>query len=86
MELYLDTANIKLINQMCAVYPLSGITCNPSIVVNDKATIEELCALDPKLKVCIQVIGETVEDMLMDADKILKLRSPMLSSKCRLPQ
>jgi transaldolase len=47
MELYLDTANIELIKKMCAVYPLSGITCNPSIVVNDKAAIEDLCALDP---------------------------------------
>jgi TalC/MipB family fructose-6-phosphate aldolase len=74
MELYLDTANIKLINQMCEMYPLSGITCNPSIVINDQATIEELCALDERLKVCIQVIGETVEDMLADADKILSLR------------
>lgn len=74
MELYLDTANIELINKMCAIYPLSGITCNPSIVVNDHSTIEDLCALDPKLKVCIQVIGETVEDMLSDAEKILTLR------------
>ncbi|MDP2813866.1 MAG: transaldolase family protein [Erysipelotrichaceae bacterium] len=74
MELYLDTANIKLIKQMCEIYPLSGITCNPSIVIIDQATIEELCALDERLKVCIQVIGETVEDMLADAQKILSLR------------
>lgn len=74
MELYLDTANIKLIKQMCEIYPLRGITCNPSIVINDHATIEELCALDKELNVCIQVIGETVEDMLADADKILALR------------
>lgn len=74
MELYLDTANIQLIKQMCKIYPLSGITCNPSIVINDKATIEDLCALDKELNVCIQVIGETVEEMLSDADKILKLR------------
>lgn len=74
MELYLDTANIKLIKQICEIYPLSGITCNPSIVVNDQASIEELCSLDERLKVCIQVIGVTVEDMLADADKILSLR------------
>ncbi len=74
MELYLDTANIKLIKQMCEIYPISGITCNPSIVIKDNATIEEMCSLDERLKVCIQVIGETVEDMLVDADKILALR------------
>jgi fructose-6-phosphate aldolase 2 len=74
MELYLDTANVKQIKHLCEIYPLSGITCNPSIVINDKATIEELCALDDRLKVCIQVIGETVEEMLADADKILALR------------
>ena len=74
MELYLDTANIEVINRAIAVYPLSGITCNPSIVVNDKASIEDLCSLDSNLKVCIQVIGETVEDMMADANKILALR------------
>jgi TalC/MipB family fructose-6-phosphate aldolase len=74
MELYLDTANIDLIKKTCEIYPFTGITCNPSIVINDKATIEDLCSLDPKLNVCIQVIGETVEDMLADADKILALR------------
>lgn len=78
MELYLDTANIKLIKQMCEIYPLSGITCNPSIVVNDQASIEELCSLDERLKVCIQVIGETVEDMLADADRILALRTNVI--------
>ncbi len=74
MELYLDTANIEIINKVSTIYPLTGITCNPSIVVNDQTSIEALCALDAHLKVCIQVIGETVEDMIADANKILALR------------
>lgn len=78
MELYLDTANIEIINRVSAVYPISGVTCNPSIVINDQASIESLCALDSNLKVCIQVIGETVEDMMADAEKILALRSNVI--------
>ncbi len=78
MELYLDTANIEIINRVNAVYPISGITCNPSIVINDQASIESLCALDSHLKVCIQVIGDTVEDMMADAQKILALRPDVI--------
>ena len=32
MELYLDTANVAEVERLARIYPLAGVTTNPSII------------------------------------------------------
>jgi fructose-6-phosphate aldolase 2 len=52
MELYLDTANVAEVERLARIYPLAGVTTNPSIVAASKAPLWELL---PRLQ---NAIGE----------------------------
>ncbi len=36
MELYLDTANVAEVERLARIYPLAGVTTNPSIIAAGK--------------------------------------------------
>ncbi|WP_260862159.1 fructose-6-phosphate aldolase [Citrobacter sp. Marseille-Q6884] len=42
MELYLDTANVAEVERLSRIFPISGVTTNPSIVAASKVSIWEV--------------------------------------------
>lgn len=52
MELYLDTANVAEVERLARIFPIAGVTTNPSIVAASKASIWDVL---PRLQ---KAIGE----------------------------
>lgn len=76
MELYLDTSNVEAVRALARIFPLAGVTTNPSIVAAGKKPLEVLlpelhAAMGGKGRLFAQVMAATAEGMVSDA---LKLR------------
>lgn len=39
MELYLDTANVAEVERLARIFPIAGVTTNPSIIAASKESI-----------------------------------------------
>ncbi|TQS62640.1 fructose-6-phosphate aldolase, partial [Salmonella enterica subsp. enterica serovar Typhimurium] len=52
MELYLDTANVAEVERLARIFPIAGVTTNPSIVAASKESIWDVL---PRLQ---NAIGE----------------------------
>lgn len=77
MQYFLDTANIEDIKRINDIYPIMGITTNPSIVAkenrNFKEMIEEIQGILGKDKLIhIQVTGKTAEIMIEEVKLLVK--------------
>ncbi|CAM3137328.1 transaldolase family protein [Streptobacillus ratti] len=77
MEYFLDTANIKDIKKINDIFPIIGITTNPSIISkenrNFKEIIQEIQEILGKDKLIhIQVIGKTFEIMIEEVKLLVK--------------
>lgn len=76
MQYLIDTANLEEISAAFDVFPLAGVTTNPTILVKEKApdywehlrAIREIIGMDKMLH--IQVLGSTVEEMEKEARAI----------------
>lgn len=69
MRIILDTADVKAIRELYAIYPVSGVTTNPSILAKEKRNPFEV------LKEIRSVIGDDdlhVETLGRDAETIVK--------------
>ncbi|EMK5833680.1 fructose-6-phosphate aldolase [Citrobacter sedlakii] len=53
MELYLDTANVREVERLARIFPIAGVTTNPSIVAASKESVWDVL---PRLQ---NAIGET---------------------------
>lgn len=42
MELYLDTANVAEVERLARIFPIAGVTTNPSIIAASKESIWEV--------------------------------------------
>ena len=42
MELYLDTSDVEAVKSLARIFPLAGVTTNPSIVAAGKKPLEVL--------------------------------------------
>ncbi|NBK20886.1 MAG: fructose-bisphosphate aldolase, partial [Spirochaetia bacterium] len=79
MELMLDTANLQEIERGISLYPISGVTTNPSIIKEEKAedffghmkAIRTLIGHERSLHV--QVVAETCPAIIAEAEKILSV-------------
>ncbi|MEK7353717.1 MAG: fructose-6-phosphate aldolase [Chloroflexota bacterium] len=76
MRIFLDTANIEEIKQAAKLGVISGITTNPSLISQAKATnyeaaIKEICSIIPG-PVSTEVVVEGVAAMLKQAREIAK--------------
>jgi len=76
MRIFLDTANIEEIKQAAKLGVISGITTNPSLISQAKATnyeaaIKEICSIIPG-PVSTEVVVEGVPAMLKQAREIAK--------------
>lgn len=45
MELYLDTANVAEVERLARIFPIAGVTTNPSIIAASKESIWEVLPL-----------------------------------------
>ncbi|WP_375749465.1 fructose-6-phosphate aldolase [Vibrio sp. HN007] len=78
MIYFLDTADLDAIKKAVDLYPLAGVTTNPSIIAKEKKplkeiilNIRELIGSDRLLHV--QVMGKTAEVMLEEAEALRKI-------------
>ncbi len=74
MRIFLDTANIDQIRQAARLGIVSGVTTNPSLVSNEKATdyeavIKEICTIIPG-PVSAEVVVEGAQAMIEQARRI----------------
>lgn len=71
----LDTAEVEAIEKMIDIYPISGVTTNPTIIARrgNKVidTIKEIraCIGDERM-LHVQTLGETSEDMIREANML----------------
>lgn len=75
MELYLDTSDVDAVKTLARIFPLAGVTTNPSIVAAGRKPLEVLLpalqeALGGKGRLFAQVMATTAEGMVMDARKL----------------
>lgn len=78
MEFMFDTANIKAIKEFSEIFPITGVTSNPSIIkaegkidfFNHFREIRKIIGMDKTLH--IQVIAEDCEGIIKEAKVILK--------------
>ncbi len=70
----LDTANVKEIEKAAEVFPLAGVTTNPSIIAQEKrdffTILKEIRAVIGDKMLHAQVIGETCEEIIRDAETL----------------
>lgn len=72
MELYLDTSDVDAVKALARVFPLAGVTTNPSIVATGKTPLDVLLpelydAMGGKGRLFAQVMATTAEGMVSDA-------------------
>lgn len=48
MELYLDTANVAEVERLARIFPIAGVTTNPSIIAASKESIAGSAAASAK--------------------------------------
>lgn len=75
MELYLDTSDVDAVKALARVFPLAGVTTNPSIVAAGKKSLDVLLpqlreAMGGQGRLFAQVMATTAEGMLIDARKL----------------
>ncbi|WJV59668.1 fructose-6-phosphate aldolase [Pectobacteriaceae bacterium C111] len=75
MELYLDTADVAAVQRLARVFPLAGVTTNPSIVAHAGKPIDVLLpelkeALGGKGRLFAQVLATTAEGMVNHARQL----------------
>lgn len=77
-ELYLDTADIGHITRFNTCLPIHGITTNPTILATARIGLKELLpkvtgTLGEKARIHVQVISESTDAMLYEAQNLRKL-------------
>ena len=74
MEIFLDTADAEEIRRCKEIYPLAGITTNPSILAKEKRRFSEQMELVKDaasgLPLHVQVTGVTAQALLAEAEAI----------------
>jgi len=75
MKLYIDSANLEQIAYLNAYFPIYGVTTNPSIIVKEKKPYLELLQeikgiIGEEKELFVQLIGDTAEEMLEEAQYI----------------
>ncbi|MBA8198616.1 fructose-6-phosphate aldolase [Citrobacter sp. C348] len=75
MELYLDTSDVDAVKTLARIFPLAGVTTNPSIVAAGRKALEVLLpelhdAIGGQGRLFAQVMATTAEGMVSDAHKL----------------
>lgn len=75
MELYLDTANVAEVRHLARIFPIAGVTTNPSIIAAGKTALWEVLpqlqeAIGPQGKLFAQTMSRTAEGMVDEAKRL----------------
>ncbi|WP_330984249.1 MULTISPECIES: fructose-6-phosphate aldolase [Enterobacterales] len=75
MELYLDTANVAEVRRLARIYPIAGVTTNPSIIAAGKTALWEVLpqlqeAIGPQGKLFAQTMSRTADGMVDEAKRL----------------
>lgn len=76
MEFMLDTVNLEKIRYYHAILPLAGVTSNPTILkqagnIDFYDHLKEIQSIIGSASLHVQVVGETTEEIIADAEQIL---------------
>lgn len=87
MELYLDTADVKVVNRLMPILPIKGVTTNPSIIAKERKPLFEVLTelqdiIGPNGQLFAQVIANNAVGMVKEAEK---LRSEFPSIVVKIP-
>ncbi|NLU10779.1 MAG: fructose-6-phosphate aldolase [Tepidanaerobacter acetatoxydans] len=71
----LDTANVKDIRRICDVYPIDGVTTNPTLISKEKTDFKELLmkikdVLGLGKMIHVQTLGENSEDIVNEGEAL----------------
>jgi len=82
IELYLDTVDAVQVNRLNACLPVRGVTTNPSILANADTgvtlALSELAEIIEDPRFHVQVVSQTVDEMVAEAIEIDKLPFDMV--------
>lgn len=75
MELYLDTANVAEVERLARIYPLAGVTTNPSIIAAGKVPVWDVLprlqkAVGPKGTLFAQTMSRDAQGMVEEAKRL----------------
>lgn len=78
MELYLDTANVAEVKRLARIYPLAGVTTNPSIIAAGKTSLWEVLpqlqeTMGPQGRIFAQTMSRDADGMLAEAKRLANL-------------
>lgn len=72
MELYLDTANVAEVERLARIFPIAGVTTNPSIIAASRESIWDVLprlqkAIGPEGMLFAQTMSRDAEEMVAEA-------------------
>jgi fructose-6-phosphate aldolase 2 len=75
MELYLDTANVAEVERLARIFPIAGVTTNPSIVAASRETLRTVLprlqqAIGPEGTLFAQTMSRDAEGMVAEAKRL----------------
>ncbi|EKS7424951.1 fructose-6-phosphate aldolase [Enterobacter ludwigii] len=75
MELYLDTANVAEVERLARIFPIAGVTTNPSIVAANGETLWNVLprlqnAIGPQGTLFAQTMSREAEGMVAEAKRL----------------
>lgn len=75
MELYLDTANVAEVERLARIFPIAGVTTNPSIVAASRESLWEVLprlqkTIGPEGTLFAQTMGRDAETMVAEAKRL----------------
>lgn len=75
MELYLDTANVEEVERLARIFPLAGVTTNPSIIAASKVPLWDVLprlqdAVGKDGRLFAQVMGRDAAAMVAQAEQL----------------
>lgn len=76
MEIYLDTANVAEVKRLARIFPICGVTTNPSIIAASKTSIWEILlslkeVIGPEGRLFAQVMSRDALEMVEEAKRLV---------------
>ena len=81
MKIFLDTANLNEIKKANVTSLLDGVTTNPTLISREKLSFADQAheiSLIVKGPICLEVISSNANQMIMEAENLLKLTKKAL--------
>lgn len=78
MELYLDSANVAEVERLARIFPLAGVTTNPSIIAASGEQLADVLprlqrAVGPKGTLFAQVMAREADGMVLEAQQLVAM-------------